>query len=286
MKVSPVSFHKASDEIKNNYLEIINALGLPYLPLFFQYFGSFPEYLNYITKQIVANLNNEKFNLSVKESAHELKKLFQENFSKTSSTIEFLNRYQTTPQFYNFRDSLEKIFIINFKMTLIFLALREAIKGWAIGAKKISSHASKESQKKEEVFEKMERMCIQEDQSNILEFLISNSPIVKKNSKALLTQKKPKNDLEVNFFLNYLKICQKEFFLLTKQEKYFLFRVQIEKFIINFLSFMPEIIFSPINVILPLISSYDNYPDFLYLLYEYFPPLSVQKFIFSGYLLF
>lgn len=170
MKVSPVSFHEASDEIKNNYLKIINALGLPHLPLFFQYFGSFPEYLNYITKQIVANLNNEKFNLSVKESDHELKKLIQENFSKTSSMIEFLNCYQTTSQFYNLRNSLEKIFIINFKMTLIFLALREAIKGWAIGAKKISSHASRESQKKDVVFERMERVCIEEDQSNILEF--------------------------------------------------------------------------------------------------------------------
>lgn len=286
MKVYPVSFDEASDEIKSNYLKIIKALQLTHLPLFFQYFGSFPKYLDYITKQIVANINNNKFNDLVEETAEELKKLIQKQFSKTSSIIDFLNRYQNTPQFYNFRITLEKIFVINFKLTLIFLALREAIKGWAIGAKKIPTYASKESSKTVEFFKKTEKVIIDEAQSDILESLTSTSLTIKNESKTSSLQKSHQNDLEVNVFVNYLKICQREFFLLTKKEEYFLFRVQIEKFVIHCLPLMPEIIFSPINVVLPMISYYDNYPDFLYLLYEHFPPLSIQKLIFSGYLLF
>lgn len=286
MKVSPVSIDEASDEIKSNYLKIIKCLELTYLPLFFQYFGSFPEYLDYITNQIVTNIKSEKFNLLVKEAALEVKKLIQEEFPKTQTMNEYLNHYQTTPQFYNFRNVLEKIFITNFKLTLIFLALRETIKGWAIGAKKLPSSTQKPSLKEEEDFlKKTETVIINEARSDILNHFPSSSIILKSNFENDLPQKNNSNTLTTNFFVRYLEICQKEFFLLTKEEKYFLFRVQIEKLLLNSLPLMPEIIFSPINKTLPLIAHYDNYPDFLYLLYEYFPPLSIKKLIFSSYIL-
>lgn len=89
---------------------------------------------------------------------------------------------------------------------------------------------------------------------------------------------------EINFLVEFFKLCQIEFSQIIKTEKYVLFRVMVEKFLLNSLPLLPETIISPINVVLPLISIRDDYPDFLYLLYESFPQLSVQKLIFSDYL--
>lgn len=284
MKIHPLPFEKADEEVKNNYLQIISALNLTNLPIFFQYFGNFPEYLNYITKQIVANLQNEKFNFLVKESASQLKKLIKESFIKTDEIKSWLQRYRYTPQFYNFQNSLQEIFLINFKLTLIFLALRESIKGWAIAAKKIPATAN-QSLNKDDYTKQEKRVVFKETESEILNILTSKKNSLSFSGKNTFLEKNNQNSLEINFFIDYLKLCKGEFFLLGRQEKYFLFRVQVEKFIINSLSLMPELIFSPINVVLPLISRFDNYPDFLYLLTEHFPQLIIQKLLFSGYLL-
>ncbi len=79
---------------------------------------------------------------------------------------------------------------------------------------------------------------------------------------------------------------QKKFLYLLQLEDFFIFRVEAEKLILNNLPLLPEIIFSPINIVLSLISKYENFYDFLYLLLEYFPTLSIQKMLFSLYMRF
>ena len=69
-----------------------------------------------------------------------------------------------------------------------------------------------------------------------------------------------------------------------KKEEFLILRVGIEKLILSSLVLMPEKIVSPINIFYKLTEKYEEFPELLYLMYEHFPTLVVQKMIFSGFM--
>jgi len=99
----------------------------------------FYEYFSYIAGQIIANLNNEKFIEIINETKDIIFKLIKDNLKKSEETSEFLNRFKHSSQFFYFQKDLEKIFDTNLKLAFIFIDLREAVKGFAIAAKKIGA---------------------------------------------------------------------------------------------------------------------------------------------------
>jgi len=69
-----------------------------------------------------------------------------------------------------------------------------------------------------------------------------------------------------------------------KKEEYVFIRLEIEKIILRFLSLLPELIVSPVNLVIEMTKKYENYPELLYLLSEHFPTTVVQRLIFNGYI--
>jgi hypothetical protein len=69
-----------------------------------------------------------------------------------------------------------------------------------------------------------------------------------------------------------------------KKEEYVLIRLEIEKIILRFLNLLPELIISPVNLVIEMTKKCDDFPELFYFLLEHFPTTVVQKLMFSGYM--
>lgn len=280
--ISPIFESQADEKIKKVYQQIKQAFSVTKPPIFFCYLAPFYEYFSYIATQIITNLKNEKFIEIINETRDIILKLIKDNLKKSEETNEFLNRFKHSPQFFYFQKDLEKIFDTNLKLTFIFIALREAIKGFAIAAKKIGAQT--------EAASFSSKPKIDEE-----EFIFNLNEVVDLKEKT----QEPKNDIQSfpNAIINapfsaiekdlltaYLQLCRNDFYLLLKKEEYVFIRLEIEKIILRFLSLLPELIVSPVNLVIEMTKKYKNYPELLYLLSEHFPTTVVQKLMFSGYM--
>ena len=61
MRIHPISEKDATPETQAIYKQIREALKIPHVPLFFQFIANFPEYMDYISNQIVDNLSDGRF---------------------------------------------------------------------------------------------------------------------------------------------------------------------------------------------------------------------------------
>lgn len=274
MSIAPVLENQAKEEVRLEYRKIKKAFGLPYIPLFFTYIGAFPEYLSYLTDQLVPNLQSPRLTSLIRESEEKINPLINTSLSKSEEINDWLDRYKNSPSFYNFQRDLEKIFTVNLKLVFIFVALREALKGWAIAVKKLpisgSSSVGSESQQVK-------------DKDFIFEDALSLVVSVPIESISDLDQRK-ESAIERDLLPRYLFLCQEEYNQLMKKEEFLILRVGIEKLILSTLPLIPEKIVSPINIFYKLTEKYEDFPELLYLMYEHFPTLAVQKMIFSGFM--
>ncbi len=194
-------------------------------------------------------------------------------------------RYGNTPSFYYFQQDTDHIFRTNVKLALIFVALREAVKGWAVAAKKLPGTASKPKKTSSQTIK--QDTFIFEDVAEIQHIVMPQSKKTVQNGLTIRTNglaKKQESAIEKDLLPQYLKLCRVDFYEQMKTTSYWELRIMIEKFILNALPLMPHIVFSPINVVIDLTKKYDEFPDLLYLLSEHFPTYAVQRMMFSGYM--
>lgn len=278
MNVQPIPFSEAKGNVRDDYQRIIDAFGIGYLPMFFQYIGPFPAYLDYITDQIVSSLGNNRFASVTAEVADALTSLMAGQFSKPDEVTSWLLRYRYSPQYYYFQEDMKRIYRANMKLVFLFVALREAVKGWAIAAKKLEPSIPTITIREEKQF-------VYEDTAEaLLPIVISHTPSAQPAQSSSL-QHNAAQQMEINLLIGYMRLCRAEFDNLMREEKYLIFRVETEKMILRTLPLLPGLIFSPINVVLEKASRYKNYGELLYLLSELFPQLAVQKMLFSAYML-
>lgn len=274
MPISRVTEKQANEVVRREYEGIKKALDLPYVPLFFTYIGAFPQYLGYLTEQIIPNLQNPRFTDLIKETEEKIYSLINSSLTKSEEINEWLVRYENSPSFYNFQRDLKKIFIVNLKLVFIFIALREALKGWAIAAKKLPVSGSpsdrpkkNSSQEKDFVFEDVTSLVPPVSPDGTSDVVITSS-----------------RSIEKDLLPRYLLLCQQEFYFQMKKEEFLILRVGIEKLILSTLPLIPEKIVSPINMFYKLNERYKDFPDLLYLMCEHFPTFAVQKMLFSGFM--
>lgn len=284
MALHPIYEQNASEEVADSYSKIKKALAISKVPLFFTFLGNFPKYLVYITNQIISNLQNPAFSNLLSESSDKTKDLLSANLTKSDELLDFILRYKNASYFYNFQRDLESIFSTNMKLVFVFISLREALKGWALAAKKIGPQANVSHEttlnnmiKKEDfIFDPASDMEKTQEQTYIrIRKQTVEGALVKHQAPAL----------EVDLLPKYLWLCRREFIDILKTDGFWVLRVGIEKSFLSYLEFLPSLIFSPVNIVLNLTENNPDYPDLLYLLSEQFPTLAVQRLIFSGYMM-
>lgn len=284
MILHPIIESEASGIAKDYYEKIKKSLGIPNLPLFFQYLGPFPEFLEYLGKQILKNLDDLHFQNMAEEYASQSKKSIAAKIGKSTLILEWLENYKHLPEFYHFNHDLEKIYLVNIKLAIIFLSIREAVKGWAIASRKLQG--KREEKNTHDSYSKDASVFIFEVSDTIIENFIKEN-----KAKSLALQgnqlaRRENSGLAKNLLPDYLEACRLDFDRKMKTEEYLMFRVQVEQHTLNNLHNLPHPIFCPINVVIGLTGKYPSYPEILYLLSEHFPTYAVQRMLFSGFLLF
>lgn len=276
---------EASEEVRNNYVKIREALQLPKVPLFFTYLGSFPEYLNYLTDQVADLLKNQRFDDICFETSLKTHNQIKNNITYSEEITNWISRYKHSPSFYNFQKDLQRIFLNNIKLAFIFISLREALKGWAIAAKKLPTANSNIKQNTEQI----KNDLIFDDFYNV-----NNNQIIKsgsfkieqeKNEDETAMAKRNAEQIEKDLLPEYLHLCRMNFMDILKNPDFLGLRIEVEQNILNTLDILPSIIFSPINIVLSYTSKNPSFPDLLYLLSEHFPTYAVQRMLFSGYMI-
>lgn len=272
MGVQPNFEEQASEEVKLTYKGIKDALGSPSLPVFFAYIGAFPEYLTYIRDPLVENLKDPKFKTITERIRNEMIPLINQNLKKTESLKEWIDRYQHSPAFYQFQKDIDNIFLLNLKLAFIFVALREAVKGWAVAAKKLKEKNFSKESAEDFIFDEvaMEKYPHHQSYQNT------------NDSKSLI--KSQPFSIEKDLMGDYFNLCRIDFANHIKTNIFWAVRIGLEETILNTLPLFPHLIRSPINAVFALTSKYPDFPDLVYLLSEHFPTSSVQRVMFSGYM--
>ena len=291
MHIRPVSEAEANPQTQKIYQSIKEALQLPHVPLFFQFLGGFPEYLEYIGSEIIANLEDPRFSAVIQTRNNFVSEIFHEDFDRGKEIADFLTRYKNTPEFYYFEKDVQSLFAVNAKLAFIFISLREAVKGWAVAARKLPSAIYGESKVTSQESEMEEELVygIQEGIKNYdlrfknEEVTIPKSYLLNPKSKTLAT--KSEGQIAVALLPEYLKLCRNEFAQLIKTQQFLFLRVELEKVVLRSIDTLPHKIESPINVVLELTKMYPMFPDLLYLLSEHFPTYAMQRWLFSAFLL-
>ncbi len=279
MQLHPVPEDEATEEVKILYQQIRQSLNIPTTPLFFQYLGGFPEYLQYITRQLVLLLRDDSFQQISEDIGSAISEKLTEGAVVSDELSEWINRNQYSPTFYNFQNDIHTIFINNIKLALIFVALREAVKGWAVAARKISAQSSSYD-------------ASSHGESEMSSALVYYDIIPAVKSSGYPDQTRYQTEglikrevgIEQNLLSEYLYLCRNEFRSFIKTEEFVILRVETEKEILMAIQVMPTPLSSPINVVLELTSRYPHFPDLLYLLSEHFPTYAIQRMLFSCFM--
>lgn len=287
MLIHPVSEKNASSEILQEYSKIKTALGTPILPIFFTFLGAFPEYLSYIGEQLEKNLNDSSFISLNSQIIREVNNQIDSTLVKSKDTVDWINLYQSSPSFYYFQKDLVSISETNLKLSFIFIALREAVKGWAVAAKRlVATTESKFEQRQEEIPKEdfVFDLSILKNYENVEDQAKSQSDRLPAGKETSLV-KQGQHALEKNLLVEYLKIINSDFKNHMKHEYFWTLRVQLEEKLLNTLANLPHLIYSPYNVIVELTKKYDNFYELIYLLSESFPTLVMQRLMFSCYMI-
>lgn len=282
MKINPVFENTAPKEVLQQYAALKQALDTTSLPLFFLYIGAFPEYLSYITSQLVMNVEHAEFKKMIKYIGESIKDLTHASLTKSDERNHWEELYKNTPSFYHFQQNLQEIYRVNTELVIIFIALREAIKGWAVSAKKLENNYYQESHPQTDSI-KNEDFIFNQDIGNQ-----SDNPTGEKmkltinsSSGIILSSSAP---MEKDLLREYLALCRNDFTLHMMDEEFVILRLGVEKMILSSLDNLPSVIHSPINTVLKLTTKYPTFPELLYLLSEHFPTYAVQRLLFSAYM--
>lgn len=279
-KLIPIPETEAKDDLKRIYGELRHAFGLHTLPVFFTYMGPFCEYLSYLCGQLIPNLTDSAFEQLVREESESV-------ISKTHAVLfyplemsEWIKQYKNTPSFYSFQKDLGTIITANIKLAFVFVALREAVKGWAIAAKKLPEYASSSSGEhstvtvKESEFVTEDFLSYQPEEATCMQRSGDKNKIISRGNVGM----------EKNILPEYILMSEKSFNEHKTDEKFWRLRVNTEKQILDKLELFPHLIFSPYNLIVKYTQKYENFYELIYLLSERFPTLSMQRLLFSAYL--
>ncbi len=274
----PVSNQEASEEIRKLYSELCAALGVPQVPLFFAYLANYPDYFTTVVPELIQNFTDQRFHDLTSSVGDELSKRMKEYVPKNREIGEWLSRFQYSPSMYHTRTSLRQVHEVNVSLAFIFLALREAVKGWAVAAPKLEAEHSPQEEHEVKLENNSEDFIYQE---------IENIPnVVNRVAPSTSIVQSQQSGIEQNLYIEYLHLCKNWFTLELKKEEYLYFRVISEEAILLALDNLPHPVFSPINRVIELAPGHKEYMDLCFLLSEHFPTTAMQRVLFSGYMIF
>ncbi len=274
--IAPVPEEQAEKKVAALYKDLREVFGVRSVPLFFEYMGAFPDYLEYITGQLTVNIRDEAFLRLTSGTGNEINALIEEEMMYEPEIAKWKAANGRHGSMYHFDKEIASIHKTNIALAFVFVALREAVKGWAVAAKRLNTNNEAESLNTDRNEIKAEAF-IYESTNNIEQ---SRSMT---HARAGLV-KGQKSSIEKSLLAEYMNMCRIHFEKKMQTVEFWQLRVAVEKIILAVLPLLPHVVFSPVNVVIDLSKKHENFPELLHLLSEHFPTYSVQRMLFSGYM--
>ncbi len=282
--IRPVYEHDASDSVNVRYREIKEAFGVMHVPAFFTYLGAFPEYLDYIVPQMIANACDSHYNDLVRTIGTQL----QEIVNNTLLPPVLMQQWVCNHEYARVRLSQDvyAIYVMNIKLAILFIALREAIKGWAIAMKKLPSSYER-AQASGYAPPSAQKLVYQLEAPRGAQTVQRNITAPRPRSRGLfggLIKRNQSSAIEKNVFGEYLHVAQQHFTRYTYQDRFVMMRLSLERIFVSSIPVLPQPLVSPVNVVIQLTKKYPQFPELLHLLSDHFPTYAAQRVMFSGFL--
>lgn len=268
--LTPIGEDKATEKVAEIYNEIKKTLKIANVPIFFRLIANFEDYLAYIWKSFKANLEDTNFI----KLAQELEEFAFNNicdiYLPEPEIIAYLDRHLSEdPQIFFIRQDIKKVNKVNAKLAFIFIALREAVKGWAVGAKLINTRAGEVYVSRESQSHTIFDSSLKED------YIINHDLLMQKDFK--LQNYSSKEGVVVSFYPKLVALMIDEADKMIKKADYFVWRVQFEENILAKLLNIPHPINSSYRDTIKLCQGMPFFDELIYLICDSFPSLAVFK---------
>lgn len=132
LRIKPVLENTASQQILATYEDIKKTLDASFVPLVFQYIANFEEYFVYVWGKIKTNVTSEYFEIAVREAIEFTNRETVDIYSPTSKMAQFVHRLQPEEKDH-IQKTVRDLQLLNAKLLVIAIALREGVKGVIIG---------------------------------------------------------------------------------------------------------------------------------------------------------
>lgn len=253
--INPISYEEASEQIKRLYSDIEDTFGVHNVPLFFQMMANFDEYLIYIWPQIKKNIKDPEFQSLIatieKQNINDLEKVYHPD----KEVIQYIHSHiQNQTVYATIKEDFLKIYHMNVQLAFIFIGLREAVKGWAVGAKKLGENIQYDPMKQK-----------------------VHAPINENFKDTMMEEFSSVPALATNFHSKLLALCLSEMEDLITKKEYLYKRVEIEERFLSDIADIPHTIDSSYSKVSKFAYKYPHFDELLYMLSETFPTMIINK---------
>lgn len=259
LHLKPLTDDEADDSTRVIYQQIRDELELDSTPLFFQYIGRFPKFLQYFWTCTTRVLNDATFKEMVQQGQVLTLDLFKGAYNPSSTAIELVThllKNSTSEEF--IRSKIEILAKTNITLALIFVASREAVKGWAISTRLLSD-------KYDEAHYEFVTGHVEREVENSIVSLGANMEKV--------------TDSKQFDYVRFMAIVQSEMDDSVKKNSHLYGRLELEEFLVR----SKDHIF--INLSYPILAQYayeyKYFDELVYLMSESFPTISTNRIIAS-----
>lgn len=121
MRLRPQEEYNAPQQVLNDYTKISQMLGVPHVPMMFQYVGVFPEYCSYLTQQMERALQDKKITAIIDDQATIVQEIMTTIFPLPDGLKKASVQMHT---------EIERLVSANAKLSFLFICLRETVKSW------------------------------------------------------------------------------------------------------------------------------------------------------------
>lgn len=140
LRLRPLSEEKAPEYTKSVYDAIKATLGVPITPLFFQYIGNYPDYLGYLWSIVAPNIDTEGFHKSCNQLLHISESAISVIYTPSEKARTLASQMHPSEK-EQLHKTVDDLRMLNVKMMILTIAIRESLKGLYIISKQISENS-------------------------------------------------------------------------------------------------------------------------------------------------
>jgi len=225
LRLKPLPEEKASELAQTIYGEIKRSFSIPTVPLFFQYIGNFPDYLDYVWSVVSPNINTDGFHTACNQLLQISDSAIAVIYTPSQQVQTLLSQMHPAEK-EEIIKTIHELRVLNAKMMILTIAIRESLKGLYITSQQLSAGSSYSGRTEEIEAEKTIDEIVRE---SLMTVSSSQSLTIDTKVASLLVPVYGANSLMISKYPEFFSLSANELEALMKTEAYLKARVEMEK---------------------------------------------------------